>query len=321
MRRLSRTVTGLVGAGVLTAASLAPRPAGAAVTGIDMAGHSYRFDHSFADSAGGPDAVVHGSVPFAPGRQDPPDTADGAARFDGRPADFLTIEAPVLSYATADFTLDVWVSTTAEEPETVLDTAGCDSGAGIVLTLTAAGSVDLATAHQPGETPDDGNGGSGPGQGAAGEAGTAPRAGATDPTAPTVAAFLHAMQQKVAEDRGGDGAPGRVNDGRWHDITITRTGTTMVLAVDGRAIRTRTGSHVDDLRDGAGVRIGRSWCGSGHPFEGELDDLTSTPTPPAALPEVPLVALLPVSAAMIGGVVTVARRRRRATPAHRITPR
>jgi hypothetical protein len=305
MRRLPRAVTGLAAAGALTAAALVPVPVGAAVAGIDMSGHSYLFDRTYADSSGGPDAVVHGTVPFARGRQDPPDTPDGAVRFDGRAADFLTIDAPVLSYGTADFTLDLWLSTTADRPETVLDTTGCHPGTtGLVLTLTGDGSVDLGTGHPRGEAPDDQT--------------THSAAGGGDGTA----AYLHALQRQATaaaarEDHREDGRPGRVNDGRWHDVTVIRTGTTIVLSIDGRPIRTRTATRVDDLRSDAGVRIGRSSCSDAHAFEGELDDLTADPTPPAALAETPIAALLPASAVMIGAAVTVVRRRRRAAGAHR----
>jgi len=289
MRRLTRTVSGLAAAGALSAAVLAPGPVSAATTGVDMSGHSCLFDHTYADSSGGPGAVVHGTVPFTGGRRDPPDAADGAVRFDGRAADFLTVGAPVLSYGTADFTLELWLSTKAEEPETIVDTTGCEPGAvGLVVTLTGDGSVDLGLGHATGATDDEGG---------------LPPTGETDAT----------------DDGGGSGTRGRVNDGRWHDVAVARTATTIVLSVDGRPIRTRTTIRVEDFRSDADVRIGRSACADAHAFGGELDDLTMDPAPAAALAETPLAVLLPVSAAMLGGAVTVVRRRRRAAPAHRIT--
>jgi len=316
MRRLSRTVTRLAVAGAVAGIALGPAAALAASGDLDASAHSYGFDHNLSDAAGGPDAAMHGSVPFAAGRLDPPETGDGAVRFDGRPTDYLSIAPPALDYGTADFTIDIWLSTTASRTETILDTGGsCSGGArGYALVMSATGHLSVRVG-QSGE--DDGSETTTPGDDAKTTAGAD---GATTGQSAAVAAFLHALN---AEDRegGGDhphdptpGAP-RANDGHWHEATLVRTGATMVVRLDTTIEQTLTLTANPDFVGNVGVRVGRGWCEGDHSFQGELDDLSATPAPPVALPEAPVAAILPLSAAMIGAVV-IARRRGRRRPGH-----
>jgi hypothetical protein len=306
MRRLSRTVTRLAVAGAVAGIALGPAAALAASGDLDASTHSYGFDHNLSDTSGGPDAVVHGSVPFAAGHLDPPEIGDGAVRFDGRPTDYLSIAHPVLDYGTADFTIDLWLSTTARKTETILDAGGtCGGGGrGFALIMSATGHLSVRVG-QSGE--DDGSHTATPGDDAKTQSAA-------------VAAFLHAL---AAEDPGGGGdhphdpTPGtpRANDGHWHEATLVRTGPTIVVRLDTTIEQTLTLTANPDFTGDVGVRVGRGWCEGDHAFQGELDDLSATPAPPTALPEAPVAAILPVSAAMIGAVV-VARRRRRRRPAH-----
>jgi len=314
MTRLARSVTAALVAG---SALALPTAAGAA-SGSDTSSHSYTFDHTLADSDGGPGAVAHGSVPFAPGRNDPPLSTDGSVHFDGRPSDYLSLPAPTLDYQ-ADFTLDLWISTHGSIEQTVVDTRGrCNGAGGGWAIVVSDGRVAVE---------------------GAGEDRTV--GGDDDRT----------VGGLPADD---DRARGpRVNDGHWHEITLTLTGDAFVLDVDGRpaggATRTApdvTGAtahlaeaggataRVATTHEGGGVttvgpepdpaswrdaRLGGGQCGDADPFRGDLDDLTTSLAPPPALPEVPVAALLPLSAGLAGGAVLLRRSRRRPRPAHRRT--
>jgi hypothetical protein len=212
----------------------------------------------------------------------------------------------------------VWLSTTAGETETILDTGGtCSGGArGFALIMSATGHLSVRVG-QSGE--DDGSQTATPGDDARTTAGTA-HAPATGQSA-AVAAFLRAL---ATEDREGGGddphdptpATPRANDGHWHEATLVRTGATIVVRLDTTIEQTLTLTANPDFVGSGGIRVGRGWCEGDHAFRGELDDLSATPAPPVALPEAPVAAILPVSAAAIGAVVVARRRgRRRRQPA------
>jgi len=197
--------------------------------------------------------------------------SDGAVALDGHGDVALPDDA--LGYGGADFTFDVWLRTGGAEG-TVLDTRHCGDGGGFAVALDG-GRLHLLTGEDDGPAP----------------------------------------------GRGGepDGAAGtRADDGRWHDVSVVRSGAVLRLALDGAAQQARTLSEADALEGGA--TLGRARCGGDGEhgseagddgFRGELDDLTCTPAPPAALPETPFAALLPASAVCLGAIAVVARRRRR----------
>jgi len=272
-------VVGLVAAPAL-AATLTARAAAAPAPALDVSAHAYLFDHDLRDHDGGSAAVAHGDVAFSEGRLG---GSDGAVAFDGHGDVALPDDA--LGYGGADFALDVWLRTTGAGG-TVLDTRHCGDGGGFAVALDG-GRLRLLT----GGNDDDG---------------TAPGRGGGEP----------------------DGAPGptrengaagtRADDGRWHDVSVVRSGAVLRLMLDGVAQQARTLSAVDAL--GGGATLGRARCGGDGEhggeagddgFRGELDDLTCAPAPPAALPETPFAALLPASAVSLGAIAVVARRRRR----------
>jgi hypothetical protein len=114
---------------------------------------------------------------------------------------------------------------------------------------------------------------------------------------------------------GSPGAAARADDGRWHDVTVARSGTSLRVAVDGvteDAVALPNGAVI--MAGGATLGHARCATGDGHDddgFTGQIDDLDCSPPPPTAVPEAPLVALLPASAVCAGGIALLARRRRR----------
>jgi hypothetical protein len=271
---------------VVTVLGVSMPSAQAAPGAVDLSTHQYEFDLTLSDSAGGPSAVLHGTVPYAPGRSSSADPSDRSLVFDGERGDYVSIPAPVFAYGAADFTIDFWMRTSDDEPSVVLDTnGGCRSEHfGVDVTLTGAGTLRLGVGRGSGGTDDRG--------GVGGEE-WGPEA------------------QRAEPGSGKPTAGHRVDDGRWHDITVTRTERTVLLEVDGIGVQGVTTARVLDFRGMRPSFIGRG-CGDLLGFEGNLDDLTSYPQPHAEVPEAPFAILLPIGAFTVGGWI-VTRRRRRGT--------
>jgi hypothetical protein len=92
--------------------------------------------------------------------------------------------------------------------------------------------------------------------------------------------------------------PADVHDGHWHEITVTRSGSTLSVQVDGVAASDRSDGRVD-LDNAAPLRLGDGPCGRRTPADVALDDVSfgpgTIPVGPPVLPGVPLDtgALLP----------------------------
>jgi hypothetical protein len=107
----------------------------------------------------------------------------------------------------------------------------------------------------------------------------------------------------------------RADDGRWHDVTVARSGMSLRVAVDG-VTEDAAALPGGDVVMAGGATLGRASCAGGahgddDAFTGEIDDLDCSPPPPTAVPEAPLAALLPAGAVCAGGIAMLVRRRRR----------
>ncbi|MGE3663099.1 MAG: LamG-like jellyroll fold domain-containing protein [Pseudonocardia sp.] len=85
--------------------------------------------------------------------------------------------------------------------------------------------------------------------------------------------------------------PTDVHDGRWHEVTLIRSGPTLSVQVDGVAASGRSDGRVD-LDNAAPLRLGAGPCPGATPADVALDDVSfgpgTTPVGPPVLPGVPV---------------------------------